>query len=548
MEKFSLFQMRQEGLRKWHVREVFDAIPVFLLLALLLFLSGLIEFVSGFTNAVSIPVIVMTCIPIAFVILTTTLPSMQVIFASVFSGSSSNRHPPPQCPYKSTQSRLVLRFLTLSSTIFLILALPMLFISSAIWLPVNSVLWRILKRPTFERRRHFGIRFFLGRRWYTRQYENLFQFWRSSSWMAFDKKWLRFRSLYMVSVDRLGYPGLYWSDISHVPLSAYDCTRGVLEIQARIVSALSDIGRVANTQAQDALLYNLYHGVKDIITCMATEADTYAICIQDLLYQPKQIDASCLPVSRVFERTFTSPLRDVMIEETLFVFLYQVPHTLRGVLLNHFFELRCRLLSYPLRMYSLPNHRVQGGRLPPYLNEQLSWSSRRLPDFEPLPDDIQRQHTLISRTLFSLICDEHIPGKILSNSCLTSIKPFLIFDTDNSQSEEEIAPLLGDLANVLRKHAHHDDDRRRLQTRYDVLFYASALYLKSSIKNSLPTLGVSPLNSYEESVFRLIESLRLYFQQRAAKIDKDIGRRLGVPMLPPLGKVEGSWWSFLAYV
>ena len=158
-DKFALFHMRQEGLKKWHVPKIIASIPVLLLLALILFLIGLIDFVSAFVTGVSIPVIAVTCTPLLFILLTTTLPLVTIFYSSISSASNASGDPPSQCPYKSTQSWLLYRIAMLSSPIFIIHMIPMIVIC---WFG------DILKRPIYTIRGystyHPGPLFFFKRR------------------------------------------------------------------------------------------------------------------------------------------------------------------------------------------------------------------------------------------------------------------------------------------------------------------------------------------------------------------------------------------------
>ena len=103
--------MRRDGLEEWYVPHIFSSLPVLLLLALVLFLIGLAEFLL--VNAplqVSAPIIAVMQLPIIFIILTTIFPSFEwilppTIFVKI-------RGIPAQCPYKSPQSFLLRRILS----------------------------------------------------------------------------------------------------------------------------------------------------------------------------------------------------------------------------------------------------------------------------------------------------------------------------------------------------------------------------------------------------------------------------------------------------
>jgi len=107
MEKLALYNMRQQAIRKWRVPEIIASVPVLLQIALVLFLAGLIDFILTLNNIVlSASIITVVSIPLTFILLTTLIPT----FHSLWTGSlkvHTASSVPDQCPYKSSQSRLV---------------------------------------------------------------------------------------------------------------------------------------------------------------------------------------------------------------------------------------------------------------------------------------------------------------------------------------------------------------------------------------------------------------------------------------------------------
>ncbi|KAF8910511.1 hypothetical protein CPB84DRAFT_1222866 [Gymnopilus junonius] len=117
-QKFALFNMRLEGLKAWHLPEIFSALPLLLQLALTLFFVGLIDFLFHSSSAVAIPVVAFIGIPFTFVILTTVIPALQTFgFCLPLPGKV-----PQQAPYKSTQSRLFRHLLIYSKHVFRLFA------------------------------------------------------------------------------------------------------------------------------------------------------------------------------------------------------------------------------------------------------------------------------------------------------------------------------------------------------------------------------------------------------------------------------------------
>ncbi|KAF9557588.1 hypothetical protein CPC08DRAFT_45786 [Agrocybe pediades] len=114
-QMFAVYRMRSEGMEKWHVREVFTALPLLLQAALVLFLAGMVDFVLVLGKRVYIPVIMVIAFTLLFLLITTVLPTIQG-FYFYFTGLYSLRtiagdlNAPAPCPYKSPQSRAFRRF------------------------------------------------------------------------------------------------------------------------------------------------------------------------------------------------------------------------------------------------------------------------------------------------------------------------------------------------------------------------------------------------------------------------------------------------------
>ncbi|KDR68552.1 hypothetical protein GALMADRAFT_256813 [Galerina marginata CBS 339.88] len=105
-ECFALFNMRADGLKRWHVPKIFTALPLLLQSALVLFLSGIVDFLLSFGDiAVTIPVSVVTVLVLLFLVATTVLPALQSILLYIpYPYTRTSKIPPPQCPYKSPQA------------------------------------------------------------------------------------------------------------------------------------------------------------------------------------------------------------------------------------------------------------------------------------------------------------------------------------------------------------------------------------------------------------------------------------------------------------
>ena len=328
MEKFALFHMRQEALIKWHVPKILSSVALLLLLSLVLFFVGLINFATSFVQAVSVPVIIITCFPLTFIALTTSLPMLQIISLS-FSTVHASTGMPAQCPYKSTQSKVMQRFLTLSSSIFLVHLAPFMLL----WC-IPRHLGRLIGRR--GKYRHFrGIPFFLTKNRDNagqRAYKKIHEFWTADSWIAFDVKWMQFRSAYIQSIESLGK--LHWAWL--LPNGGmYDSINGVLNARERLNS----------DGYSRSISIALYHGLEDLHNHYAAGLSTgNNLLFQKMLYRAKDRKRTFYSLS--YDDPDNQALRK---EETFFIFLSQI-HSFQpyGIIQNRLLELWVRLLNYSI--------------------------------------------------------------------------------------------------------------------------------------------------------------------------------------------------------
>lgn len=93
-------------LQKWRVPVFFTALPVLLQVALLLFFVGLAEFLVALNiGPVAIPVVAAIALSITFLITTTALPGLYLLFVA-FKPSLTDKTIPVPNPYKSPQAEL----------------------------------------------------------------------------------------------------------------------------------------------------------------------------------------------------------------------------------------------------------------------------------------------------------------------------------------------------------------------------------------------------------------------------------------------------------
>ncbi|KAH9476526.1 hypothetical protein JR316_0010438 [Psilocybe cubensis] len=105
-DKLALLNMRIESFIGWGVPTLISLLPVILQASVVLFLVGLIDFITIVApSQVSIPVIAVIALPLTFITVTTLLPSCYWIPSSLILRISKTSVP-SQCPYKSPQSSL----------------------------------------------------------------------------------------------------------------------------------------------------------------------------------------------------------------------------------------------------------------------------------------------------------------------------------------------------------------------------------------------------------------------------------------------------------
>ncbi|KAF9550442.1 hypothetical protein CPC08DRAFT_647917, partial [Agrocybe pediades] len=104
-ETFALFNMRKDGFERWHVPKVFTALSLLLQGALVLFLAGMVDLSFALGMKVGIPVIIAIALTLAFLLLTTVLPTLQgLLYIFHLPRTNGPETLLPQCPYKSPQS------------------------------------------------------------------------------------------------------------------------------------------------------------------------------------------------------------------------------------------------------------------------------------------------------------------------------------------------------------------------------------------------------------------------------------------------------------
>jgi len=329
-DRFALFNMRVRGLEAWHVPEIFAALPALLQFALVLFFVGLVDFLLASQTKVAIPVIVAIGIPLVFLIWTTVAPSLQAFMLCLPIAGRGGRVP-EQCPYKSTQSRILRHIITFSSSVFKFVAHFIVIFHSLVILPPLRLLNPSMKSaPTtgeyelhtyeFERRNLF---------------EEIFDAWHKKKWLQFDQAWLTLRDAYAKGIS----DGEWWMSQSSyfrsVQVGAlYDLTNGICDIVVRTIDP--------------TIQSSAFHCIQDLTSSIIGENSQlndgnveHNQWLQKLLGNPLTLTEPFFTFSRILEE----PTHDLLRDENTFIFLSQCikpPLTL----LQHFAELHIRIFNY----------------------------------------------------------------------------------------------------------------------------------------------------------------------------------------------------------
>jgi len=175
-----IYHMRSDALKKWHVPEVFAALPLLLQAALVLFFAGIIDFLLTLSPSVATPVAIVVGATLLFLLLTTVLPAFQCFFVSIRQPLSGSAVPSP-CPYKSPQSLAFKSLLTLSSRVFNVTH------ELVVWLTYIFTIRfpQLLTGTSLDRTEAWRYRLFSHR---------AYLFWASPHWIDFDRTWLILRN------------------------------------------------------------------------------------------------------------------------------------------------------------------------------------------------------------------------------------------------------------------------------------------------------------------------------------------------------------------
>lgn len=203
-QSYAIFHMRAEALEKWHVPHIFTALPLLLQCALVLFFTGIVEFLLSLGSKVAAPVIVVITLTLFFLLATTLLPTLQA-FPLYIPLKLHKEGSPAQCPYKSPQSQ------AFRATSSVVLWLWSKFMTVVIYHPIVWI------RGLFK-----GYRGGDEMPDWIINLEDIRVAWTKKSWIEFDLAWLDVRDNYLTTGQGIHAAPTF---PLHVPL--YDLVQGL---------------------------------------------------------------------------------------------------------------------------------------------------------------------------------------------------------------------------------------------------------------------------------------------------------------------------------
>jgi hypothetical protein len=336
-DRFALFNMRVRGLEAWYVPQIFAALPVLLQFSLLLFFVGLVDFLLASQTKVAIPVIIAIGVPLVFLVWTTVTPSLQAFVLCL--PIAGRVDVPEQCPYKSTQSRILRHIITYSRPIFFFISrCTVAFHSLVLLLPPRLLTPFTGSATTTGEDVRYNDEF-------AREdlSEAIFAAWDEKKWLKFDQAWLTLRDAYAKSIS----DGEWWMTPSSRYCSEtfggfYDLTTGIYAI----------IWENSDSTIQSSA----FHCVQDLTSSVIGENSRldagnidHNQWLQKLLGNPQKLTEP-FPT---FSGSLDEPPHDLLREENSFIFLSQyIEPPLTS--LQHFAELHIRIFNYVYPEQPLP--------------------------------------------------------------------------------------------------------------------------------------------------------------------------------------------------
>ncbi|KDR70537.1 hypothetical protein GALMADRAFT_877797 [Galerina marginata CBS 339.88] len=429
---------------------------------------------------------------------------------------------PDQCPYKSTQSRILRHIITFSQPVFLFFTRVATALHSLVVLrPLRLVNSSMNSPPApgddrrysyeFERRHLFG---------------DMFEIWCRKKWLKFDQDWLTIRDGYAKSIS----DGEWW--MSHDsrfyarkvgPL--YDLTNGLFSIIAE--------------NADTTIQLSAFHCIQELTSSVIGENSEYPAFLlkqnqylQKLLGDPRLLSEPFPTFSSILEKPSVELLKD----ENAFIFISQCSNP-PIILLQHFAELHIRILNDIYSEQPLASTTASFPRYPENLC-LYNYGKKTCNRDGVFNAQISDQFALIVDSFLKSVASHDIDNKTLLGSFNAQGSGEFLRYAVLRQSDRAIQPTLDFLTATLDQYTTADG---KLDQRSDSMFYISAFYARSlMISDPWHFHFWSQEEEWDESpaVEAFLPAIRLYLQKRGT-LDIALGERLGIPPQPD------KWWGFL---
>ena len=499
------------------------------------FFCGLSRLFASIRNQsrhqVAIPVIIAIGVPLIFLVWTTVTPSLQA-FVLCLPIAGRVKRVPEQCPYKSTQSRILCHIITFSKPLFLFISRSIIaFHSLVVLFPLRLLNQSMENASTVDK---------FERQWL---FEAIFETWYEKKWLKFDQAWLTLRDAYGEGISDGEWCMSQMSRYRSGRVGGlYDLTNGIHDI----------IGENIDSTIQSSA----FHCIQDLISSVSSEnsqLDSGDIKHNQWL-QKLLSNREVTEPFHSFLGILKNPPHDLLLEENSFIFLSQCGE-LPLTSLQHFAELHIHIFNY---IYPEQPLTFTSDKFPSYPDElclynygkkttnrdaafdahEYQRNSIRFISTELTLIDISAQFSLSVKSFVQSARNHDIRDEtLLASFHGHGLGEFLRYATLR-QSEHSIEPTINLLSTAL---THYTTGDSKFGKRSDFMFYVSAFYARSlMILDPWHFHYWTSDTEWDENpiVEAFLPVLRHYLQERGTP-DVALGEQSRIPAL------SDSWWGFL---
>ncbi|KAF5324371.1 hypothetical protein D9619_011358 [Psilocybe cf. subviscida] len=325
-DALSVYEMRTKALRAWHIRWAFLSLPLLILVALVLFFVGLVDFLLTLNKEVAAPVGVLVYATLTILFITTVLPSLQIFKLYFFPPNvKADIDMPTPCPYKSPQSWIFHRSLILTMRGFRYVTRKLRKVNAAadiVSLPDMPLYFTFHASPV--------------------------------KWTDYDTKWLRLRDMYSQNME-----GNHKQDAPFASVSIQHPRRPIYDEAQILIQTVSTLNPSADVLFaayhcfQEISKNALYQDIESKEDYAAPKYDERNLILRGYYWKhltlPSSPDKPLFgpPISDLVE----SPSAHLLHEENMLVFLemhtsHNLPEEASRVISAHLSELHARILAY----------------------------------------------------------------------------------------------------------------------------------------------------------------------------------------------------------